>query len=84
MKIKVVWGFVGNALLLGSATTAVKAGQVFDDVEDEYAHALIGKGLAVELDVNGKHRVTKPDENKSAAPKQDKAAADKAAAKETK
>lgn len=80
MKIKVVWGFVGNALLLGSATTAVKAGQVFDDVEDEYAHALIGKGLAVELDANGKHRVAKPEENKSAAPKEDKAAADKAAA----
>lgn len=80
MKIKVVWGFVGNALLLGSATTAVKAGQVFDEVEDEYAHALIGKGLAVELDANGKHRVTKPEENKSAAPKEDNAAADKAAA----
>lgn len=80
MKIKVLWGFVGNALLLGSATTAVKAGQVFDDVEDEYAHALIGKGLAVELDAKGKPRVAKPEENKTAAPKEDKAAADKAAA----
>jgi hypothetical protein len=80
MKVKVIWGFVGNALLLGSATTSVKAGQVFDDVEDEYAHALIGKGLAVELDAKGKPQVAKPDENKSAAPKEDKSAADKAAA----
>lgn len=80
MKIKVIWGFVGNALLLGSGVTAVKAGQVFDDVDEEYAYALIGKGLVVELDANGKPRVVKPKENKPAAPKEDKAAAEKAAA----
>ncbi|WP_054913358.1 hypothetical protein [Pseudomonas sp. NBRC 111127] len=79
MKIKIEWGFVGQGALLGSDTNKVVAGQVFDDANDEYAHTLIGKGLAVELDANGKPRVLKPKETKPAAPKEDKAAADKAA-----
>jgi len=80
MKIKILWGFVGNGALLGAAVNKVKAGEVFDDADDEYAHTLIGKGLAVEVGANGKPRVAKPQESKPAAPKEDKAAAEKAAA----
>jgi len=80
MKIKILWGFVGNGALLGADSNKVKAGATFDDADDEYAHTLIGKGLAVEVDANGKPRVTKPKETKPAAPKEDKAAAEKAAA----
>lgn len=80
MKIKILWGFVGNGLLLGADSNKVKAGATFEEADDEYAHTLIGKGLAVELDANGKPRVVKPKETKPAIPKEDKAAADKAAA----
>lgn len=72
MRIKAVWGFVGNAVLLGSEATAVKAGQVFDDVDDEYAHALIGKGLVEEIEADGKPKVTKAKEAKPAAAKEAK------------
>lgn len=80
MKIKILWGFVGNGLLLKADSNKVKAGAVFEDADDEYAHTLIGKGLAVEVDANGKPRVAKPKETKPQAPKEDKAAVDKAAA----
>lgn len=86
MKIKILWGFVGNGLLLGANSNKIKAGVTFDEADDEYAHTLIGKGLAVEVDANGKPRLAKPKETKPAAPKEDKAsaaekdAADKAAA----
>lgn len=80
MKIKILWGFVGNGALLGADSNKVKAGATFDEVDDEYAHTLIGKGLAVEVDSNGKPRVAKPKETKPSAPKEDKAAAEKAAA----
>jgi len=80
MKIKILWGFIGNAALLGTGSNKVKAGAVFDDANDEYAHTLIGKGLAVEVDATGKPRAAKPKESKPAAPKEDKAAAEKAAA----
>ena len=89
MKIKAIWGFVGNGALLGHDSNKVKAGAVFEDVDDEYAHTLIGKNLAVELDGNGKPRLFKPKETKPAAPNDDKAAddnvaGDQAAAKEAK
>lgn len=45
MKIKATWGFVGNAKLLNADSATVRAGQEFD-ADDEYAHILIGKGLA--------------------------------------
>ena len=72
MKIKALWGFVGNAELLGVDSPKVKSGQEFESVDDEYAHVLLGKGLAVELDSNGKPKVAKPKENKPAAPKEAK------------
>ena len=80
MHIKALWGFVGNADLLGAESPKVKRGQEFEKADDEYAHTLLGKGLAVEVDANGKPKVVKPKETKPAAPKEDKAAADKAAA----
>lgn len=80
MKIKTLWGFVGNGLLLGADSNKIKAGVMFDEADDEYAHTLIGKGLAVEVDANGKPRLAEPIATKPAAPKEDKAAADKAAA----
>ncbi|MEE6439177.1 MULTISPECIES: hypothetical protein [Pseudomonas] len=72
MHIKALWGFVGNADLLGSESAKVKRGQEFEKADDEYAHALLGKGLAVELDANGKPKVAKPKEAKPAAPKEAK------------
>jgi hypothetical protein len=72
MKIKALWGFVGSAELLGAASPQVKTGQEFENVDDEYAHLLIGKGLAAELDANGKLKVAKPKEGKPAAPKEAK------------
>lgn len=72
MKIKTLWGFVGNGLLLGADSNKVKAGVVFEEADDEYAHTLIGKGLAVEVDASGKPRVVKPKETKPAAPKEAK------------
>lgn len=72
MHIKALWGFVGNAELLGADSAKVKRGQEFENADDEYAHTLLGKGLAVELDTNGKAKVTKPKEAKPAAPKEAK------------
>ncbi|WP_313328708.1 hypothetical protein [Pseudomonas qingdaonensis] len=80
MKIKILWGFVGNGLLLGADSNKIKAGVTFDEADDEYAHTLIGKGLAVEVDASGKPRLVKPKETKPAAPKEGKAAAEKEAA----
>lgn len=59
MKIKILWGFVGNGALLGASSNKIKAGESFEDADDEYAYTLIGKGLAVEVDANGKPRVAK-------------------------
>lgn len=80
MKIKTLWGFVGNGLLLGADSNKIKAGVTFDEADDEYAHILIGKGLAVEVDANDKPRAAKPKEAKPAAPNESKVAADKSAA----
>lgn len=76
MKIKTLWGFVGNSALLGASANKIKAGETFDEADDEYAHTLIGKGLAVEVDANGKPRLAKPKETKPAAAKEDKAEAE--------
>lgn len=80
MKVKILWGFVGNGALLGGTSNKIKAGETFDEADDEYAHTLIGKGLAVEVDANGKPRLAKPKETKPAAAKEDKAAAENVAA----
>lgn len=80
MKIKAIWGFVGNGALLGHDSNKVKAGAVFEEADDGYAHTLIGKNLAVELDANGKPRLYKPKESKPAAPREDKETAERVAA----
>ncbi|WP_109512785.1 hypothetical protein [Pseudomonas ovata] len=71
MKIKILWGFVGNPELLGADSSKVKAGAEFD-ADDEYAHSLIGKGLAVELDAGGKPKLAKAKEAKPATPSEGK------------
>lgn len=48
MKIKVLWGFEGDPEKLKAATGRVLAGSTLELDDDEYAHALIGKGLAEE------------------------------------
>lgn len=55
MKIKVLWGFCGDVEKLGPDTNGdsrspTRAGQVFENVEDEYAYTLIGKGLVQQFD----------------------------------
>ncbi|MDH0646213.1 hypothetical protein N5D48_05185 [Pseudomonas sp. GD03858] len=72
MKIKILWGFVGNGALLGAETNKIKAGETFEEASDEYAHTLIGKGLAEEVDADGNAKVTKPKQSKPAAPKETK------------
>lgn len=54
MKIKVLWGFCGDVDKLGPDTNGdnvslTRAGQVFENVENEYAHTLIGKALVQQL-----------------------------------
>lgn len=61
MKIKAKWGFIGDAKRLNADSSVVKAGQTFD-AEDEYAHILIGKGLAEQV---GK---AKAEDDKAAKP----------------
>lgn len=50
MKIKVVWGFLGDPSQLQGEGGRVRAGDIIDNVGNEYAHALIGKGLAVAIE----------------------------------
>jgi len=66
MKIKAKWGFVGDAAKLKVDNPKVKAGQSFD-VDDEYGHTLVGKGLAEQVHVR-----EEPKANKQAAPKENK------------
>ena len=70
MKVKALWGFVGNADLLGVDSPKVVRGQEFDIADEEYAHALVGNSLVVELDASGKPKSAKPKEGKPAAPKE--------------
>lgn len=73
MKIKALWGWVG-------AKGAVRSGDVID-VDEEYGHQMIGKGLAVEFKSEPEQEAeTKPEAakkaeaatNKQAAPKETK------------
>ncbi|HWV08140.1 MAG TPA: hypothetical protein VN156_01265 [Pseudomonas sp.] len=68
MKIKAEWGFRGDAPKLNAESADVKAGDVFDGVDPEYGHALVGKGLAVQL-----HEGAAPKETKPAQPSEFKA-----------
>ena len=63
MKIKAVWGFRGDAPKLIAESADVQAGQVFENVDPEYGHALVGKGLVVQV-----HESAAPQETKPAAP----------------
>lgn len=80
MKIKILWGFVGNGVLLGADSNKVMAGTVFEAVDDEYGHALIGKGLAVEIGADDKSRAAAPEEDRPAGLTDEAAAAEKVAA----
>ncbi len=68
MKIKAEWGFRGDAPKLNAESADVKAGDVFDGVDPEYGHALVGKGLAVQV-----HEGAAPQETKPAKPSELKA-----------
>lgn len=50
MKIKAMWGFRGDPVKLGKGNGRVRAGEVFDDVDPEYGHALIGNRLVEEVE----------------------------------
>lgn len=68
MKIKAKWGFRGDAPKLNAESADVKAGDVFDGVDPEYGHALVGKGLVVQV-----HEGAAPQETKPAKPSELKA-----------
>lgn len=68
MKIKAEWSFRGDAAKLNAETADVKAGDVFDGVDPEYGHALVGKGLVVQV-----HEGAAPQETKPAKPSELKA-----------
>lgn len=68
MQIKALWGFRGDAPKLKSSSADVKAGDVFPDVDPEYGHALVGKGLVVQI-----HEGAAPQETKPAKPSELKA-----------
>lgn len=65
MKVKALWGFVGNAAKLGADSPDVRTGQEFAEVDAEYGHALVGKGLVEE--VTGK-AAPAPNSKKPTAP----------------
>ncbi|MFJ4117022.1 hypothetical protein ACIPV9_11490 [Pseudomonas psychrophila] len=62
MQIKVLWGFEGDPEKLKIENGRVLAGTVLD-IDDELAHALIGKGLA-EQSKPGSNKAAKPAETK--------------------
>lgn len=62
MEIKVLWGFEGDPEKLNIPSGRVLAGTVLD-IDEELAHALIGKGLA-EKAKPGTNKAAKPSENK--------------------
>ena len=66
MKIRALWGFVGDKSELKNETGSARAGEEFS-VGDEYGHTLVGKGLAVEVDSKAE-----PKANKQARPAETK------------
>lgn len=75
MKIRTLWSFDGDAEKLKHDSARIPAFTVFQDVDKDYAHQLIGKGLAEE--VGGDSKQAAPKENKQAKPKENKGKADK-------
>lgn len=63
MEIKVLWGFEGDPEKLKTGNGRVMAGTVLDVEDEEYAHALIGKGLAESVKP-ASTKPAKPNENK--------------------
>lgn len=49
MRIKALWGFRGDSAKLGKGDGRVRAGDTFDNVDPEYGHSLVGKGLVQSL-----------------------------------
>lgn len=66
MKVKVLWGFEGDPDKVKVNNGRVSAGEVIDLDDEEYAHRLIGKGLAA-LDDD-----TAPKANKQSKPNETK------------
>lgn len=66
MQIKVLWGFEGDPEKLKIVDGRVTAGTTLDLDDEEYAHGLIGKGLAepVETVKPASTKPAKPNENK--------------------
>ena len=64
MKIKALWGFVGD-------TGHVRRGEVVE-VSKEYGHSLIGKGLAEEASGGKSEEKPAPKATKPAAPAETK------------
>lgn len=66
MKVKVLWGFEGDPDKVKVNNGRVSAGEVIDLDDEEYAHRLIGKGLAALDDGTGPkaNKQAKPNENK--------------------
>lgn len=62
MEIKVLWGFEGDPEKLNTPNGRVLAGATLD-IDDELAHALIGKGLAEKAKPTN-NKAAKPNENK--------------------
>lgn len=60
MKIKAQWGFRGDALKLNAESADVKTGDVFDGVDPEYGHVLVGKGLVVQIPEGAAPQEAKP------------------------
>lgn len=87
MEIKVLWGFEGDPEKLKTDNGRVLAGTVLD-IDEELAHALIGKGLAAEVGANAKPKAAKPKDSKPALSEETKPAASEeskpAATEETK
>lgn len=66
MKLKVLWGFEGDPDKVKVNNGRVSAGEVIDLDDEEYAHRLVGKGLAALEDGNAPkaNKQSKPSETK--------------------
>lgn len=63
MEIKVLWGFEGDPEKVKTQNGRVTVGTVLDIEDEEYAYALIGKGLAEPTKL-ASTKQAKPSENK--------------------
>ncbi len=66
MDIQIKWGFMDESRKLNPDSVKINAGDKYEGVDDQYAHELIGRGLAVEVKVAAKTAT------KQAAPKENK------------